>query len=49
VDAVIIDLLPHPEAGDLIIDAGNSHFMDTHRHQKELEGKGLHFFGMAQG
>ncbi len=47
VDEVISDLIPHLEAGDLIIDAGNSHFMDTDRRQKELEGKGLHFFGMG--
>ena len=47
VDAVIADLLPRLETGDLIIDAGNSHFMDTDRRQQELEPKGLHFFGMG--
>lgn len=47
VDAVISDLLPHLQADDLIIDAGNSHFKDTDRRQKELEAKGLHFFGMG--
>jgi 6-phosphogluconate dehydrogenase len=47
VDSVIHDLLPHLEAGDLIIDAGNSHFTDTDRRQKMLEEKGLHFFGMG--
>jgi len=47
VDAVISDLLPHLETGDLVIDAGNSHFNDTDRRQKELESKGLHFFGMG--
>jgi 6-phosphogluconate dehydrogenase len=47
VDAVIRDLLPHLEAGDLIIDAGNSHFTDTDLRQKTLEEKGLHFFGMG--
>jgi 6-phosphogluconate dehydrogenase len=47
VDSVIHDLLPHLEKGDLIIDAGNSHFTDTDRRQKMLEEKGMHFFGMG--
>lgn len=47
VDSVIHDLLPHLEEGDLIIDAGNSHFTDTDQRQKMLEKKGLHFFGMG--
>ena len=47
VDNVIRDLLPHLEQGDLIIDAGNSHFTDTDLRQKTLEAKGLHFFGMG--
>jgi 6-phosphogluconate dehydrogenase len=47
VDSVIYDLLPHLDKGDLVIDAGNSHFHDTDRRQKELEAKGLHFFGMG--
>ncbi len=47
VDNVIRDLLPHLEPGDLVIDAGNSHFTDTDLREKTLEGKGLHFFGMG--
>jgi 6-phosphogluconate dehydrogenase len=47
VDSVIHDLLPHLERGDLVIDAGNSHFVDTDLRQKTLEEKGLHFFGMG--
>jgi 6-phosphogluconate dehydrogenase len=47
VDAVIHDLLPYLEKGDLIIDAGNSHFTDTDLRQETLEAKGLHFFGMG--
>ena len=47
VDSVIHDLLPYLEEGDLIIDAGNSHFTDTDLRQKMLEEKGLHFFGMG--
>jgi 6-phosphogluconate dehydrogenase len=47
VDSVIRDLLPYLKSGDLIMDAGNSHFCDTDLRQKTLEAKGLHFFGMG--
>jgi 6-phosphogluconate dehydrogenase len=47
VDSVINDLLPHLNEGDLIIDAGNSHFTDTDVRQKAMEARGLHFFGMG--
>jgi 6-phosphogluconate dehydrogenase len=45
VDDFIELLLPHLEAGDLIIDGGNSHFPDTIRRTKYLEAKGLLFVG----
>ncbi len=45
VDAVIQELTPLLEPGDLIIDGGNSFFMDTERRSKELEEKGLLFLG----
>jgi 6-phosphogluconate dehydrogenase len=47
VDSVTRDLLPQLEAGDLIIDAGNSHFTDTELRQKALDGKGIHFLGVG--
>ncbi len=47
VDSVISDLLPHVDEGDLIIDAGNSHFTDTDVRQKAMQARGLHFFGMG--
>ncbi len=47
VDAVIADLLPHLEAADIIIDGGNSHYLDTDRRVKALAEKGLRFFGMG--
>lgn len=47
VDSVLHELLPYLEEGDLVIDAGNSHFTDTNSRQKTLEEKGLHFFGMG--
>src|SRR3982075_4029300 len=45
VDAVINQLLPLLEKGDVIIDGGNSLFTDTQRRCKDLEGRGLHFVG----
>src|SRR3954453_3649813 len=47
VDAVIGQLAPLMEKGDVIIDGGNSLFTDTQRRCKELEGKGIHFVGMG--
>jgi 6-phosphogluconate dehydrogenase len=45
VDEFIELLLPHLEAGDLIIDGGNSHFPDTIRRTKYLAGKGMLYIG----
>jgi len=45
VDAVISQLGPVLEKGDVIIDGGNSLFTDTQRRCEELEGKGIHFVG----
>ncbi|HEX8281002.1 MAG TPA: decarboxylating NADP(+)-dependent phosphogluconate dehydrogenase, partial [Chthoniobacterales bacterium] len=45
VDAVITQLVPLLEKGDVIIDGGNSLFTDTQRRHKELEASGIHFVG----
>jgi 6-phosphogluconate dehydrogenase len=45
VDAVIDQLIPLLDPGDLIIDGGNSYFMDTERRSTDLENKGLVFIG----
>ncbi|MEI9961642.1 MAG: decarboxylating NADP(+)-dependent phosphogluconate dehydrogenase [Limisphaerales bacterium] len=45
VDEFIEQLLPHLEAGDIIIDGGNSLFEDTSRRVKYCEGKGLLYIG----
>jgi 6-phosphogluconate dehydrogenase len=47
VDSVIGDLLPHLEKDDLIIDGGNSHFIDTDRRAAELAIKGVGFMGVG--
>src|SRR6184192_2919557 len=45
VDAVINQLAPLLEKGDVIIDGGNSLFTDTQGRGKELEDRGIHFVG----
>src|SRR6202142_433160 len=45
VDEFIEQLLPHLEAGDIIIDGGNSLFEDTIRRVKYVETKGLLYVG----
>ncbi|MFL6051372.1 MAG: NADP-dependent phosphogluconate dehydrogenase [Actinoallomurus sp.] len=45
VDAVIKDLLPLLDAGDIIIDGGNSHYEDTRRRVAELAEHDIHFLG----
>ena len=47
VDSVISDLLPHLEKDDLIIDRGNSHFLDTERREALLMEKGIEFMGIG--
>ncbi len=44
-DAVIEELAPLMEAGDILIDCGNAHFADTRRREASLRGRGLHFVG----
>src|SRR6266478_20292 len=43
VDATIADLLPFLEKGDILIDGGNSYYIDDIRRAKELAGKGIHY------
>ena len=45
VDQMIEHLLPHLEAGDIVIDGGNSLFTDSSRRTRELAGKGILFIG----
>jgi len=47
VDAVIKELLPLLEPGDIIIDGGNSHFSDTLKRIEYLQDKKIHFMGMG--
>jgi 6-phosphogluconate dehydrogenase len=45
VDAVIAELQPLLEPGDLLMDGGNSYFADTDRRIKALEGTGILYIG----
>jgi len=43
VDATINDLLPHLTRGDILIDGGNSHYVDDIRRARELARKDIHY------
>jgi 6-phosphogluconate dehydrogenase len=43
VDKAITDLLSQLEAGDILIDGGNSYYVDDIRRAKELAKKGIHY------
>src|SRR5690242_12664238 len=43
VDQSIADLLPLVEPGDILIDGGNSYYVDDIRRAKELGPKGIHY------
>jgi 6-phosphogluconate dehydrogenase len=43
VEKTIADLLPHLEAEDILIDGGNSYYVDDIRRAKELAAKRIHY------
>lgn len=47
VDAVIRDVLPYLEPGDLIIDGGNSYYKDTQLRQQSLADRQIRFLGVG--
>ncbi|GAB3438885.1 NADP-dependent phosphogluconate dehydrogenase [Actinophytocola sediminis] len=44
-DAVIDELVPLLDQGDIVIDCGNAHYADTRRREADLRERGLHFVG----
>ncbi len=44
-DATIDALKPYLDKGDILIDGGNTYFVDTQRRNKELSEAGIHFIG----
>jgi 6-phosphogluconate dehydrogenase len=58
VDRTIADLAPHLEMGDILVDGGNSWYVDDIRRAKELSARGIHYvdvgtsggvWGLARG
>ena len=47
VDAVVTELLPLLEEGDIVIDGGNSNFHDTARRVLQCAGEGIRFLGVG--
>jgi 6-phosphogluconate dehydrogenase len=45
VDSVISDLRPYLIKGDVLIDGGNSYFVNTSERTKRLKSDGIHFLG----
>jgi 6-phosphogluconate dehydrogenase len=43
VDETIAELLPHLEAGDILIDGGNSYYVDDIRRAKKLTAREIHY------
>ena len=43
VDQTIAQIVPHLEADDILIDGGNSYYIDDIRRSKELAGKGIKY------
>jgi len=43
VDGALAQLSAHMESGDIVIDGGNSYYIDDIRRAKELDAKGLHY------
>jgi 6-phosphogluconate dehydrogenase len=43
VDSTIAEIVPFLEAGDILIDGGNSYYIDDIRRAKELSPKGIHY------
>ena len=46
-DAVIDEIAPHLDRGDILIDGGNAHYRDTQRRHAKLAEQGIHFLGVG--
>jgi 6-phosphogluconate dehydrogenase len=47
VDGTIADLLPHLESGDVLVDGGNSYYVDDIRRAKELAPRQIHYIDVG--
>src|ERR1700679_1212772 len=46
-DAVIDEIAPHLDRGDILIDGGNAHYRDTQRRHAKLAEQGIPFLGVG--
>jgi 6-phosphogluconate dehydrogenase len=46
-DAVIDEIAPHLDRGDILIDGGNANYRDTQRRHAKLAEQGIHFLGVG--
>ncbi len=46
-DAVIDEIVPHLDPGDIVIDGGNANFRDTQRRHAQLAEQEIHFLGVG--
>jgi 6-phosphogluconate dehydrogenase len=49
VEQTIAEIAPHLESGDMLIDGGNSYYVDDIRRAKELAPKGIHYVDVGTG
>jgi 6-phosphogluconate dehydrogenase len=47
VDSTIAEIVPHLTKGDILIDGGNSYYIDDIRRSKELAPKGIHYIDVG--
>ena len=47
VDSTIAEISPHLEPGDILIDGGNSYYIDDIRRSKELSEKSIHYIDVG--
>ena len=47
VDSTVAELIPHLAPGDILIDGGNSYYIDDIRRSKEFTGKGIHYIDVG--
>lgn len=47
VDDILQQLTPHLSAGDIVIEAGNSHYKDSVRRAEEMKANGIYYFDVG--
>ena len=47
VETAINDLVPHLQPGDIVVDGGNSHYVEDIRRAKALDARGIHYLDVG--